>query len=96
MKNAIIVVATITARPGHRVAVTAALKKAVPLVREEAGCERYDLHRDSGNPDRLVMLERWLGEEDLKNHEQGAAFKELVRELDGRADLSVSKLEQLI
>lgn len=96
MKHAIIVVATITARPGHRAAVTSALLKAVPLVREEAGCERYDLHKDTGSPDRLVMLERWQGEDDLERHEQGAAFKELVRELDGRAELDVIKLEQIV
>ncbi|WDZ95935.1 antibiotic biosynthesis monooxygenase [Herbaspirillum sp. WKF16] len=95
MQGPIIVVATITARPGHREAVTAALKKAVLLVRSEPGCERYDLHRDDADADRLVMLERWDSAEDLARHEQGEPFKELVKELTGRADLAVSKLEQL-
>jgi quinol monooxygenase YgiN len=96
MKNAVIVVATIVAHPGHRDSVTAALKKAVALVRQEPGCERYDLHRDNADPDRLVMLERWTSAEDLARHDQGAALKELAGELAGRADLSISKLEQLV
>lgn len=95
MQAPIIVVATITAHPGQRVAVTAALKKAVLLVREEPGCERYDLHRDEADADRLVMVERWSSAEDLAQHEQGAPFKELVKELTGRAELAVSRLEQL-
>lgn len=96
MKPPIIVVTVITARPAHRIAVTAALKNAVSLARKEPGCEYCGLYRVRDDRDRLMMVKQWQGEEDLKRHEQGLAFRELMTELQGCVDLSVSKLEQLI
>lgn len=95
MTQAIAVVATITAHPGHREAVIAALKTAVTAVRLEPGCEQYVLHQDPQQPDRLVMIERWSSVADLDAHDKGAALAALGRALDGCADLEISKLTPL-
>jgi quinol monooxygenase YgiN len=61
----VIVVATITPKPEHLDEVIAAMKKAVPMVHEEDGCELYALHADD---QELVMVERWTSREALKKH----------------------------
>lgn len=95
MTQAVAVVATITARAGHREAVIAALKTAVTAVRLEPGCEQYVLHQDPQQPDSLVMIERWTSAAALDQHNQGAALQALVRALDGCADIQISKLTPL-
>jgi quinol monooxygenase YgiN len=59
------VVATITPKPEHRDEVIAAMKKAIPLVHAEDGCELYALHTDD---EHLVMVERWTSADALKKH----------------------------
>jgi quinol monooxygenase YgiN len=61
----VVVVATITPKPEYRDDVIAAMKKAIPLVHAEDGCELYALHTDG---DQLVMIERWTSREALKKH----------------------------
>ena len=61
----VVVVALIKPKPEHRDEVIAAMKKAVPLVHEEDGCELYALHADD---DQLVMIERWTTREALAKH----------------------------
>ena len=95
MSSAIAVVATIAALPQHREAVELALRTAVPLVREEPGCELYALHRDQARPERFVMVERWSDEAALEKHVQAPAFLALAQALDGRAELDVVKLVPL-
>ena len=61
----VVVVATIKPKPEHRDEVIAAMKKAIPLVHDEEGCELYALHEDE---DQLVMIERWTSADALKKH----------------------------
>ncbi len=61
----VVVVATIKPKPEHRDEVIAAMKRAIPLVHDEEGCELYALHEDD---DQLVMIERWTSREALKKH----------------------------
>lgn len=57
--SAHIVVATIHARPGCEAALEASLAALVPPSRAEAGCLRYDLHRDVNDALTFVYLEAW-------------------------------------
>lgn len=41
-----------------------------PLVRAEAGCLQYDLHRVCNSQDRFVLLEHWDSAEALAAHDQ--------------------------
>ena len=46
-----------------------AFSKIAPLVRAEAGCLQYDLHRVDGEADGFVLLERWSSPETLAAHD---------------------------
>lgn len=76
----VVVVATITPRPGEHEAVKAALLEAVPAVHDEDGCELYALHEKD---DRLVMIEQWTSAEALAAHSRGAALAVLGPKLAG-------------
>ncbi|WP_312692435.1 antibiotic biosynthesis monooxygenase family protein [Kosakonia sp.] len=92
MHNAITIVATITAHPGAREKVLQALKTVERDVQGEPGCEQYQLHLNCDNDHQFVMIERWASTSMLENHAQAAPFKELVRALEGIADLQVTSL----
>ncbi|WP_175994640.1 putative quinol monooxygenase [Burkholderia vietnamiensis] len=90
------VVATITADPRHVATVEDALLAAVPAVRNEDGCEQYELHRHRDASHRFTMIERWRDEHALHVHGEAPAFQTLARALDGKATLQVVLLEKLI
>jgi quinol monooxygenase YgiN len=37
-------------------------------VRQESGCEQFDLFQNVENPDRLLLVERWTDEASLAAH----------------------------
>ncbi len=71
----ILVVATISPKPGRADAVREAFTAAIPQVHEEPGCELYALHEDGYG---FVMIERWATQEDLKAHGAGETFNQLT------------------
>jgi quinol monooxygenase YgiN len=78
----VIVVATITPKPGYRDEVLAALKDAVAQVHSEDGCELYALHQDD---DRFVMIERWTSPEALRTHgAESPGLRRLNQALNGK------------
>jgi len=92
----LIVVATLTAKPGHEAVLKAALERVVPPSRAEAGCIRYDLHFDLEHPGRFIVLEAWRDAEALEAHFATPHFLELVKTIDGLADAQMLKLNQLM
>ncbi|WP_430231331.1 putative quinol monooxygenase [Paraburkholderia tropica] len=95
MSNPIVIVATITTTAEHRNTVEGALREAVHAARAEAGCEQYELHRDTEVPDRFMMLERWRDEAALEAHAKGAAFSRVSSVLNSRASLEVVRLAKV-
>jgi quinol monooxygenase YgiN len=71
----ILIVATISPRPGRADAVRDALTAAIPKVHQEPGCELYALHEDGYG---FVMIERWAGQDDMRAHGAGATFTQLA------------------
>ena len=67
----ILIVATVSPKPGRADAVREAFTAAIPKVHEEPGCELYALHEDGYG---FVMIERWATQEDLKAHGAGETF----------------------
>lgn len=66
---------------GHREQVLEALREAIPLVHDEAGCELYAI---TEAPDgRLVMIESWTSTAELDAHGDGDPVRVLVAALDG-------------
>ena len=76
----VVVVATITPRPGQEDAVRAALLAAVPEVHAEPGCELYALHEEDG---RFVFVEKWESAEALAVHSRGEALAKVGAALRG-------------
>jgi len=77
----VVVVATITPKPGEEAAVREALLTAVPAVHDEPGCELYALHEGNGE---FVMVERWESAEALDAHSSGQALQQLGTALAGK------------
>ncbi|HVV19723.1 MAG TPA: antibiotic biosynthesis monooxygenase family protein [Pseudonocardiaceae bacterium] len=45
-----------------------AFRSVRDAVREEPGCEQYELFRGLDDPDRVVLLERWTNADLLERH----------------------------
>ena len=79
----VVVVATITPKPGEHDAVKAAFLETIPLVHAEDGCELYAL---TEREDRFVMVEQWSSAEALAVHSRGDALKALGPKIAGRTE----------
>ncbi|MES2161024.1 MAG: putative quinol monooxygenase [Pseudomonadota bacterium] len=90
------VIAILTATPGHDAVLKAALERIVPPTRAEAGCLRYDPHHDLEQPGRYVIVEAWRDAEAHALHLATPHFLELVKSIDGLAEIQVLKLNQLV
>lgn len=87
------VIAVITAKPGQRDAVLAALRDNVPAVRAEAGCIEYGAAIDAEGmgrwqarigEDSFVVIEKWASPEALAAHAAAphmAAYSARVKDL---------------
>jgi quinol monooxygenase YgiN len=67
MSECVYVSAVVTAREGCGAALERELRRVVPLVRAEAGCIRYDLHRSNGG-DAFLFYEIWESDAALAAH----------------------------
>ncbi len=67
---ALLVFATITARPGCESDLKNGLLNIIPDVRAEAACQHYELYQSTEHPEEFVMAERWDDEAGLRAHSQ--------------------------
>ena len=79
----VVVVATISPKPGQEDAVREALLSAIPQVHEEPGCELYALHEGDGE---FVIVERWESPEALRAHSSAPALTRLGAALAGKVE----------
>jgi quinol monooxygenase YgiN len=77
----VVVVATITPKPGEEDAVREAVLAAVPKVHDEPGCELYAVHEADGG---FVMVEKWESQDALATHGQADALRDLGAALKGK------------
>ena len=87
------VVVLFAAKPGRGDEAEAAVREASGPTHAEEGCILYAAHRVAGDPDRLVLVERWVDREALDGHLSSphlAAFR------DASADLWASPPEVLM
>lgn len=96
MSGTVAIVASIEARAEHRKEVEIALRRAAAATLSEAGCEQYALHIDPKDPNRFVMIERWLDKESVDAHANGPVFTELASILKDRATLQVNFYEPIL
>ena len=63
-------IVTMTAAPGKGDELAKAMHPRLAEVREEPGCQQYDLFQDTERTDMLVLLEQWTNEETLAAHSE--------------------------
>lgn len=89
----IAVVATITAKPGKRDELAAALGVAIETANSEAGTLLYILHADGADENALLMYELYDSNEALGAHVSSDAFKALGAALaslvDGKPEMRI-------
>ncbi len=79
----VVVVAVITARPGHEAEVEEAFRAQIAPTHAEDGCLLYALHRDRDVPGRLVFVERWSSPEALAAHAGSAHLRTCAARVEG-------------
>lgn len=78
----VVVVARLHPSPGQLDVVVAAVRRAVPGIRAEEGCEVYAPHlADDGS---ILILERWSSRAALAAHDTGSAVEVLRAGVRGR------------
>ena len=58
------------AAPGKREELIATFADLSPSVREEPGCEQYELYQSTEHPDQFALMERWTDQDALTVHGQ--------------------------
>ncbi|QSI78897.1 MULTISPECIES: putative quinol monooxygenase [Niveibacterium] len=70
--------------PQHESEVIQVLRTAAVLTRQEDGCLRYDLYRDTTNPMRINTIEVWADEASLNRHMNAPHVKQAIMTLIGK------------
>jgi quinol monooxygenase YgiN len=74
----ILIIASVTAKPGREAELTAALREAAGPTRAQPGCIRFGLNRLEGAGATIVGIERWESAADHERHLAGAHFQRLA------------------
>jgi quinol monooxygenase YgiN len=87
------IVANITAERDQVELVKAELEKLIPITRAEAGCLRYDLHRDNEDPRHFLFYETWESRKLWQRHMQAPHLAAYIEATDGAvAEFTVHEL----
>jgi quinol monooxygenase YgiN len=65
---AVRVIVAINALPGKGTELARLRAPQQAAVREEPGCEQFDLFQNAENPDQLLLVERWTDQASLDAH----------------------------
>ncbi|MFI6578443.1 putative quinol monooxygenase [Nocardiopsis sp. NPDC050513] len=73
--RAVSLVVSVRVRPGRRDAFVAGItRNATAAVRDEAGCLRFEVAQDAGDPDLFWVYEVFADEEALRAHRRAPHF----------------------
>lgn len=67
-QQAIILVATITAKQGREKQLANELRELTAATQKEAGCVQFDVHRDLDNPGVFVLWEYFINQAAFAEH----------------------------
>jgi quinol monooxygenase YgiN len=67
---AIKLLVSMTALPGRGAELAKLRASRAAEVRQEPGCEQFDLFQNTENPDHLLLVERWTDETSLAAHSE--------------------------
>lgn len=90
------IVANIHAHPDQIALVQAELEKLVPITRLEAGCLKYDLHRDNSNPAHFMFYETWVSRELWQTHMAAPHLAAYMAATDGAVtEFTLNEMTQI-
>ncbi|PTT49471.1 putative quinol monooxygenase [Aeromonas sp. HMWF014] len=78
MSSPVIVIAQLEAKPEYADLFRAALEPLMAATRQEAGCQRYQLHQDRDNPHSWMLHEQWESGSALTAHQQQPHFIDFI------------------
>ena len=68
----------------------------VDATRNEAGNISYDLHQNTKNPQKFVILEVWKSQAAIDEHNVSAHFKAFIKAIENKTDsLSIDVIEEI-
>ncbi len=82
MSDLLIVVATLTAKPGLEETVRQVLLALVEPTRNETDCVQYDLHESLETPGVFVFYEKWTSKAALEQHGKTPHLRGLAARVD--------------
>ena len=68
MTNEVVMVVVLTVKEGEADRAEELLRRMIGPTHTEDGCLRYALHREVGNPNCLVIIERWSSYDAISDH----------------------------
>jgi quinol monooxygenase YgiN len=78
MSSPVIVIAQLEAKHEYAAQFRTALEPLIAATLQEAGCQRYQLHQDLGNPHSWMLYEVWESEAALTAHQGQRHLTEFV------------------
>ena len=80
------IVATIVVKEKFKQDVLKAFHNVVDGTRQEEGNVSYELHEDTTNPLKYIILEVWKSDKAIDLHNESAHFNEFKNAIDGKVD----------
>ena len=94
--SSIQIVALVTVKPEYTEALAAQFKDLVKASRAEEGNISYDLHQETGKPNRFVFVENWKSQAAIDAHNASEHFQGFVKAIDGKTDaLEIVLMEEI-
>jgi quinol monooxygenase YgiN len=90
------IVATIIAKQAFQNELEQVFRTVVDETRKEAGNVSYELHQDTQNPLKYIILEVWKSQEAIDIHNESVHFKAFVAAIEGKIDsLTVEVIKKI-
>lgn len=78
-KQAITLVANITAKPEHAESLQFELLKLAKASQAEQGAMHYNIHQDNANPNHFITYEVWENQELMEQHGKSEHFQDFMK-----------------
>lgn len=84
-------------KPGSLEELMPALKELVNGSRAEGGNISYDLCQDPDNPNRLFVVEKWISDKAIEEHNATPHFQNFLKAAEGWTEKQcITKLNQIM
>ena len=80
------IAALVSVKPEYAAELADVFKNLVKASRAEPGCISYDLHRETGKPNRFVFVENWKNQAAVDAHNASTHFQNFVKAIDGKTE----------